>query len=177
MVKKIGKFFAYLLFFLGALLYFIPKESLYFLGEKELQKYHVVIAHESVKDRGFSLALRHLDLYVESIQSATIERVDVALFAFYNEIEAENIHLSSAVASMFPTKIAHVDVKYSVINPLNVTFTAEGDFGTLHGVANIKERKVVALLKPSSLMLRNYKSTLRNFKKQANGEYKYVQSF
>ncbi|SFV70786.1 hypothetical protein MNB_SM-5-1484 [hydrothermal vent metagenome] len=177
MVKKIGKFFAYLLFFLGALLYFMPKESLYFLGEKELQKYHVVIAHESVKDRGFSLALRHLDLYVESIQSATIERVDIALFAFYNEIEADNIHLSSALASMLPTKIENVDIKYSVLNPLNVTFTAVGDFGRVQGVANIKERKIIAFLKPSSLMLRNYRATLRNFKKQSNGEYKYVQSF
>jgi len=177
MVKKIGKFFAYMLFFIGALLYFMPKESLYFLGEKELQKYHVVIAHEGVKDKGFSLELRHLDLYVESIQSATIESVDIALFAFYNEVEVDNIALSSAVASMFPTKIEHVYIKYSVIDPLNVIFSAVGAFGTLHGMANIKERKVVALLKPSSLMLRNYKSTLRNFKKQANGEYKYVQSF
>jgi len=177
MVKRIGKFFAYLFFFLGALLYFMPKESLYFLGEKELQKYHVVIAHESVKDRGFSLALRHLDLYVESIKSATIESVDIALFGLYNEVEADNIHLSSAVASMLPTKIEHVDIKYSVINPLNVTFTALGAFGTVQGVANIKERKIIARLKPSSLMLRNYRSTLRNFKKQANGEYKYVQSF
>lgn len=177
MVKKIGKFFAYLFFFLGALLYFMPKESLYFLGEKELQKYHVVIAHESVKDRGFSLALRHLDIYVESIKSATVERVDIALFGLYNEVEADNIHLSSAVASMLPTKIEYVDIKYSVINPLNVTFTALGAFGTVQGVANIKERKIIARLKPSSLMLRNYRSTLRNFKKQANGEYKYVQSF
>ena len=177
MVKKIGKFFAYLFFFLGALLYFMPKESLYFLGEKELQKYHVVIAHESVKDRGFSLALRHLDIYVESIKSATVERVDIALFGLYNEVEVDNIHLSSAVASMLPTKIEYVDIKYSVINPLNVTFTALGAFGTVQGVANIKERKIIARLKPSSLMLRNYRSTLRNFKKQANGEYKYVQSF
>jgi len=177
MVKKIGKFFAYLFFFLGALLYFMPKENLYFLGEKELQKYHVVIAHESVKDRGFSLALRHLDIYVESIKSATVERVDIALFGLYNEVEADNIHLSSAVASMLPTKIEYVDIKYSVINPLNVTFTALGAFGTVQGVANIKERKIIARLKPSSLMLRNYRSTLRNFKKQANGEYKYVQSF
>jgi len=177
MVKKIGKFFAYLFFFLGALLYFMPKENLYFLGEKELQKYHVVIAHESVKDRGFSLVLRHLDIYVESIKSATVERVDIALFGLYNEVEVDNIHLSSAVASMLPTKIEYVDIKYSVINPLNVTFTALGAFGTVQGVANIKERKIIARLKPSSLMLRNYRSTLRNFKKQANGEYKYVQSF
>ena len=174
---KIVRFFAYMLFFIVALMYFMPKESIYFLAEKQLQKYHVVIAHESVKERGLSLELRHLDVYVESIQSAKIGEVDISLFGLYNEVKANNIELSTAVASMLPTKIESVTIKYSILNPLNVTLNAVGAFGTLHGEANIKERKITAELKPSSLMKRKYRSALRNFKKQANGEYEYVQSF
>jgi len=174
---KIVRFFAYILFFIVALMYFMPKESIYFFAEKQLQKYHIVIAHESVKDRGLSLELRHFDVYVESIQSAKIEKVDIALFGVYNEIKANNIELSTAVASMLPTKIESVNIKYSILNPLNVTLNAVGAFGTLQGVANIKERKITAELKPSSLMQRKYRSALLNFKKQANGEYEYVQSF
>ena len=177
MVKKIGIFFAYMLFFIVALMYFMPKESIYFFAEKELQKYHVVLAHESVEDKGFSLELRHLDVYVESIKSAKIADLNIALFGIYNEVNADNIELSTAVASMFPTKIESVNIKYSIFNPLNVTLNAVGAFGTLQGVANIKERKITAELKPSSLMKRKYRSALYNFKKQANGEYEYVQSF
>ena len=174
---KIVRFFAYILFFILALIYFMPKESIYFFAEKELQKYHVVIDNESIKDKGFSLELSHLNVYVESIQSAKIENLDVLFFGIYNEIEADNIELSTAVASMLPTKIESVNIKYSIVNPLNVTLNAVGAFGTLHGVANLKERKITAELKPSSLMKRKYRSALYNFKKQANGEYEYVQSF
>ena len=174
---KIVRFFAYMLFFIVALMYFMPKESVYFFVEKQLQKYHVVIAHESVKDKGLSLELRHLDVYVESIQSAKIENLDISFFGVYNEVKAHNIELSTAVASMLPTKIESVNIKYSILSPLNVRLNAVGAFGTLQGVANIKERKITAELKPSSLMQRKYKSALRNFKKQANGEYEYVQSF
>ena len=174
---KIVKFFAYMLFFIVALMYLMPKESIYFFAEKQLQKYNVVIAHESVKDRGLSLELQHLDIYVESIQSAKIKKVDISLFGIYNEINVKNIDLSTAVASMLPTKIESLNIKYSLLNPLNVTLKAKGAFGTLDGVANIKNRKIVAELKPSSLMKRDYRSALRNFKKQANGEYEYVQSF
>ncbi len=174
---KIGKFFAYLLFFIVALIYFTPKESIYYFAEKELQKQGVVIAHETVKDTGFSLQLRHLDIYLQSIESASVKELDISLFGLYNDVSAEGIELSSALSSMLPTKIEKVKVRYSVLHPLTVELNAAGAFGELHANADLKERKIRAVLQPSSIMKRNYRQALRNFKKQANGEYEYVQSF
>ena len=174
---KIGKFFAYLLFFLVALMYFMPKESIYYFAEKELQKQGVVIAHEEVKDTGFSLELRHLDIYVQSIESASVKELDISLFGLYNGVSAEGIELSSALSSMLPTKIQKATLRYTMLHPLNVELNAVGAFGQLHATLNLKERKIRALLQPSSIMKRNYRQALRNFKKQANGEYEYVESF
>jgi len=155
----------------------MPKESVYYFAEKELQKEGVVIAHEVVKDTGLSLKLSHLDIYVQSIESASVKELDISLFGLYNEATAKEIELSSALSSMLPTKIKKVTVRYTVLHPLEVKLNAAGAFGVLHATANLKERKVRAVLEPATIMKRNYRQALRNFKKQANGEYEYVQSF
>ena len=92
-------------------------------------------------------------------------------------LKVENIELSSAFASMFPTKIAHLSVTYSILDPLHVKLNAVGAFGVLQAKADLRERKIRALLQPSAVMRKNYRSALRNFTKSANGEYEYVQSF
>ena len=174
---KIGKFFAYLLFFIIALMYFMPKKSIYYFAEKELQKQGVVIAHEAVKDTGFSLELRHLDIYVRSIESASVKELDISLFGIYNGVSMQDIELSSTLSSMLPTEIKKVTLLYTLLHPLTVELSAVGAFGTLHADVNLKERKMSAVLQPSDIMKRKYRQALRNFKKQANGEYEYVQSF
>jgi hypothetical protein len=174
---KIGKFFGYVIFFILALMYFMPKESIYYFAEKELKNYNVIIAHEAVKDSGFSLELKHLDIYVEAIESAKVDSVSISLFGVYNTIDANNVHLTEALSSMLPVKIDKVNIRYSIFHPTEITLNAVGAFGTIDAKANLIERKVDALLKPSSIMKRKYRSTLRNFKKQSNGEYEYVQSF
>jgi len=174
---KIGKFFSYVIFFILALMYFIPKESIYYFAEKELKNYNVIIAHEAVKDSGFSLKLQHLDIYVESIESAKVDSVSISLFGVYNAVDAKNIILTDALASMLPVKIDTVSIRYSIFHPTDIILNAAGAFGTIEAKANLIERKVDARLKPSTVMKRKYRSTLRNFKKQSNGEYEYVQSF
>ncbi len=166
-----------MIFFILALMYFMPKESIYYFAEKELQNYNVIISHEEVKDSGFFLKLRHLDIYVESIESAKVQRLNVSLFGVYNEIDAQNIRLTDALASMLPLKIERINITYSVFHPTEIIVNAVGAFGTLKAKVNLIERKIEAKLKASDVMKRKYRSTLHNFKKQANGEYEYVQSF
>jgi hypothetical protein len=174
---KLMKFLGYATFFLLALMYFTPKESVYYLLEKELLNYKVIVSNEAVIDRGFSLQLKHLDVYVESIQSAKVAEVKVSLFGLYNHIEAKDIKLTSVAASFVPLQIADVKIDYTVFNPLHVILNATGAFGKIHGLVNIRDRNVHLILKPSKLMLNKYRKTLQNFRKKADGEYEYVQTF
>ena len=58
MVKKFLKFIGYFLFFIFMLIFFSPKENLYYLAEKELAKKSILISKESIKDSGFSFNIK-----------------------------------------------------------------------------------------------------------------------
>ncbi len=174
---KIVKFFGYVAFFLLALMYFTPKESVYYFAEHELKNFKVIVSNEEIIDKGFTLELSNLDVYFESIESAKIDKMDVALFGLYDKIEAQNIVLSSVASSFIPVKITQINILYSVIDPLHVKLNAVGEFGEVHGVVSVLDRNASLILKPSKLMRTSYRKTLRNLRKKADGEYEYVQNF
>ena len=177
MVNKLFMFFAYVIFFILALMYFTPKTSLYYMLEKELIKYDVVISDEIVHDNGFSLSLEGSNLYVKDIESAYVKGLDVKLFALYNALSIEDITLSEVAGSFIPVKIKNLDLVYSVFNPLNVQIKAKGDFGVANGDVNILERKLHLKVTPSELMKKNHRSTMRQLKKQKDGSYSYDKTF
>ncbi|WP_297442925.1 hypothetical protein [Sulfurimonas sp.] len=174
---KIVKFFGYVTFFLLALMYFTPKESVYYFAENELKNFKVIVSNEVVMDKGFTLELKNMDVYVASIESAKINEMQVALFGLYNKVEAKDIELSSVAASFVPLKISDVTLVYTVINPLHIELNAVGEFGEAHGVVNVLDKNLSLILKPSKLMRTSYRKTLRNLRKKADGEYEYVQNF
>ena len=62
MVKKLMKFFAYLLFFVAALAVFIPKSSVYYFLEKNMKQFEVVISNETLHSSMLSLNIQNLKL-------------------------------------------------------------------------------------------------------------------
>lgn len=173
MVKKIAKFFAYFLFFIVLLMYFTPKESLYYLAEKELKSYGVIISSEDVKDRGLWLTIEHANVSLKAIPSALIKETSIKLFGVYNSVNIDNIALSSAASSFIPLNIAHLQIKYHILNPFHITFSTHGEFGKLQGTLNVLKHTLHIDLIASRVMKRKYRNTLRNLKKNSKGEYYY----
>ena len=174
---KLLKFFAYMLFFVLALIYFLPKAALYFYAEQELQKKRLILSKEEVVDSGFSLKVKHAEVTFDSIESASVEEIDVKVFLLYNALHIQNIELSSMDASFVPLHIESADIKYTIFNPLKISGDALGAFGEVNADVNLLERSVTLLLKPSALMLQKYQSTLQTFQRDQNGEYRYVKTF
>ena len=177
MVKKIAIFFSYTLFFITALMYFTPKDSIYFFLEEKLKKVDIVISSEQVNDSGFSLKIADADIYFKSISSANINEASIRVFAIYNSINFKNITLSKTAKSFAPLNIASVQAVYSILNPLNAKINAIGDFGILEAQYNILDKTLNLVLKPSKNMLKNYKHTLRKLSKTKNGEFIYDKTF
>jgi hypothetical protein len=177
MVKKLLIFLGYTLFFMAALIYFTPKISIYYFLEKELKAEGVIISAEEVEDSGFSLLLSHAELSYRGIDSAKIERVHVNIFELYNSVNVQGVVLSSAAENFLPLKINSIDITYTLLNPLNVVGSAEGEFGFLNVEYSILENSVHLELEPSKLMLKNYKSTLENLVKSEDGGYLYEKTF
>lgn len=174
---KFLKFLAYTLFFIFALILFIPKVSLYYYAEQKLAENKIIFSNETAVDSGFSLKLNHANLSYNAIESASVESIEVKLLLLYNSLSAENIELSSIASSFVPLHIEAIDVRYTILNPLNIIAHARGEFGKARASLNILDKNVTILLTPSALMLNKYKKILQNFRKNPNGEYEYVKNF
>ncbi|MDX1808593.1 MAG: hypothetical protein R3331_03525 [Sulfurospirillaceae bacterium] len=174
---KILKLFFYIAFFVLALIFFVPKSSIYHYAEAELQKYKIIVSNEEVVDDGLSLELSHAIVSFDSIDSAYIEKINMKFFVFYNSIDVKNIKLSKIASSLVPLNIKTLDIKYTIFNPLHVIAHASGEFGKADAKINILDRNFTMVLTPSQMMFKNYKSTLDNLSKNKDGGYRYDQSF
>ncbi len=177
MVKKLMKFFAYSLFFMGALAVFIPKSSVYYFLEKNMKQFEVVISNETLHATALSLNIQNLEVSTKGIDTALIDEADITLLLFYNKLHFTNIKLSSIVEAYLPSKISNLDISYTIFNPLVVNLKAKGGFGVAKGTLNIMQRALNISVEPSKIMLRRYKRSMRMLKKSENGEYIYAKTF
>lgn len=177
MAVKLSKTFGYILFFILALMYFTPKINIYYFLEKQVQKIGVVIDDEQIVDNGFSLGVTNAKVNIKSIQSATVEDVNVKIYALYNSVSLKNIKLSSVAASMIPTNISGVKIRYTILNPFNIVADAVGEFGEAEATFSILDMALHIDVKPSKKMLSSHRSTLRNLKKSKEGVYSYDKIF
>jgi hypothetical protein len=177
MVNKLFMFFAYVIFFTLALMYFTPKASLYYMLEKELKKYDVILSGETVSDNGFSLSLENSNVYVKDIQSAQVKDANIKLFALYNSIHIQGIVLSDVAGTFLPLEIKNTNIVYSIFDPLNVNLNSKGDFGSANGSFNLVDKKLHLDVMPSDTMKRKYRNSMRQLKKQKDGSYSYDKTF
>jgi len=177
MVKKIVVFLLYSAFFMLSLIYFIPKENIYYFLEHELKQKEIILSGEEVKDSGFVLGVKDIKVYFNSINSAKISKIDMAFFVVYNSISVNEIKLTSVAKSFVPLYIDNIHITYSILNPLNLCGSSNGKFGSLKLRFNILENTLHMELKPSKLMLKEYASTLKNLNKLENGEFVYDKTF
>jgi hypothetical protein len=170
---SVARFLAYSLFFVLALMYLMPKASIYYFFEGQIKPYSIVINNESVKDSGLGLKITDATVFIKSIDSAQIGSIGVDLFALFNAIDIKNVTLSSVAAAVMPLHIQEVHVRHSILNPLVIKVDGQGDAGVFHATFHLLDRVLNLSLKPSEIMLKNYKSTLTNLKRSEKGEYVY----
>ena len=174
---KVLKYIGYVLFFITMLLFFLPKINLYYLAQQEMQKYEVNISQAKIEEKAFGLEMEHITITYKGIESAEIQKLESAFYLFYNTLNVYSIELSALVESYLPRKIKKLQVIYSVLQPLQINFEAEGEFGFAEGTFTIATRALLVHLKPSKIFLKEYKNSLRVLKKSENGEYYYEKSF
>ena len=176
-MKKIALFFLYVALFFMALLFFTPKENLYYYAEEQLKPLGVVVGYEEVRDHGFSLEVQHAKLYVKKIKTANIGSLVLKPYFLYNTLHIEKVVLDKTFEQFFPPLIEHIDITQSIIAPLQLHAEAIGDFGEATASINLLERNVSVVLKPSKIMLSHYRNTLRQLKKSKEGTYHYESQF
>lgn len=174
---KFFKLLGYFIFFMAALVFFMPKISLYYYAEEELEKHKVVFSKEEVFDKGFSLNIKHIKVSYKSDIIADVANLDLTLYFLHNSLHAQNILLSKSMSSFVPVKVESLILKYSFLHPLSVRAKASGEFGEVSAMLDILDMNASLLLIPSKLMQTKYKKTLRMLKKNDNGSYEYAKNF
>ena len=177
MVKKILKFFSYLLFFVFVMMVFIPKSSFYFSLEENLKTFNIVISKETLDESVLSLNIHNLEISAKNIQSAIVEDVDVTLLFLYNSVTLTNIKLSSLVEGYLPSKVDKLQLTYTIFDPLLIKVQAQGEFGEMQADINILDKNISVELTPTNIMLKRYKKSIKMFKKSKDGVYVYAKSF
>ena len=173
MVKKSTLFFGYSAVFILMLLYFLPKVSLFYFAEEKLKPLGVVFSKEKLYDKGFTLRIEDTTLFVKSIESAKIASVEITPFLLYNSVDVKGVELSKTLKSFIPLHIEEILVDHSVLSPTTLYAEVSGDFGEAEVTFDIVQKKVHLKLEPSQKMIQEYKSTLREFKKEEDGGYSY----
>ncbi|SFV53991.1 hypothetical protein MNB_SM-7-997 [hydrothermal vent metagenome] len=176
MAVRLVKIVSLLLFFIMALLIFLPKKNLYYYAERELKNYKAVIDNEQVSSRAFGLDIENANLYIEHIRVAKIMDLHITTYLIYNVIEAKQIRLSGVARSFLPTQVDQLKISYRLWDPLEIVFEANAPFGKVRGSIFLKQKRVKLVLKPSKVMKNEYKDLLRKMRREKSGEYSYEQS-
>jgi len=163
-MKPILKALLYAFIFIMMFLFFLPKVELYYTLEKELEKQKIVLSDERIEDSGFSLHISDAKLYWNSVFGGQIEKIKLSTFLLHNSLSFENAKLNHALSSFLPGKIEYLNVRYSIINPIKVVISGNGDIGEIKGYINPFVKEIKIELNPPANMRSKYGSLLRKFK-------------
>ena len=171
---RILKISFYVLIFLLSIFTFMPKDSLYYMGEKILSKNDIVISNEKIIKQTFGLNITDGIVTYGNIRVVKFEKSNISILGFYNSITIESIKNMSFLESFLPTNTEKINIIYSIHNPLSVVFNAKGDFGKAKGDYSIYSGMFKIQLTPSLQMQQKYSFVLSQMKNE-NGVFTYEQ--
>jgi len=176
-MKLLGKLAAFLLLLLTLIVFFLPKQSLYYEAEKLLKDQRVILSGEHADDTGLQLVIEGGALYYEDLKVAELSEITLTPWFLFNRIAAAPFTLSKEMSSFLPPAIDSVSLQYTVFDPLHVTAEAAGAFGTLSGKIGLADRRMVFDLNASKQLLGASPFWLRQFKKTSEGVYRYESAY
>ena len=160
MVKRIvGGFFLSLIL----LWLFAPKHELYYFLEKKLKEKNIIISNETITDTWYGIKLTDADIYANGVKMAKVAELNFNFFFLYNTLTVKEIKIDKAFQTMAPKEVHDLNAKYSIINPLKITLTGDGSFGTLDGAVTLHKKKVEILF-PVAKELKSVKKFLKHDK-------------
>ncbi len=164
MVKWIfGGFFLLIPF----LWFLAPKQEIYYLMEKELEKEGVVISNETFTDGWFGLTISDADIYFKGIPIAHASSLELDILFFYNQLRITSVVLDKSLHNIAPKQVNEVVATYSVIKPFKVAIEGSGSFGEIQGGVYL-DKGMVQLTFPE---VKDINALKKFLKKDATGWY------
>jgi len=176
MIKVFLKYVLYLLFFIVTLIFFLPKENLYYLLEKKLVERNIIISKENIENKRFSFSINAPTVFYNEMEVLKIADINIVTSLITSNINMNNIKITSEFKSFIPENIDFIEMKYSIFNPLIVEWNSKGEFGILMGEVDLLKSRLTFHLKASKKMESLYKNILIQMKLE-QGEYVYEYNY
>lgn len=175
-MKKLLKIFVYVIVFILSMIIFLPKESLYNLVEKQLEKEHLIISNEKRDENLLGLTINDANIYYQDIKIANVEKNSISTYLFYTNINIENIRLLDSLKTMIPSPISNINISHSIFEYDKLNIIGNGSFGDISGFVDIVNRVIFLELNASNKMKTSYSKILMNMKLK-DGRYIYEYKF
>lgn len=155
-----------------ALLFFMPKEQLYFKVEERLEKEGVVINESEIEEGLLSLKLKGVQVYLKGAKVADIEALEFFTLIFYSRLDLHHWSAASALKNDIPSEVKEATLSYGLLSPFTLHFDANGSFGDMNGTVDLNERNI-------ALDVNNSKGLemLRPHLKKAKGGWHYERAY
>ncbi len=176
MIKKISKILIYIFLFTLTFMLFLPKESLYNLIEKELEKKQIIISNELRNESLFNLDISRANIYFEGINISNFDKLEIFSYFYFTKVEVQNITILDSLSSFAPSPINNISFNHSILNFNKILINSNGAFGELKGEFNIFTNTLKIELIASKEMKNSYSKLLRNMKLE-NERYIYEYKF
>jgi hypothetical protein len=110
---------------------------------------------ESFNNRFFYLDIESPTLMIDNLEIATIDKIRVSPWIFFNRLTISSISFSPLYHQFFPGSINEITLTYSLWHPLSVQIYGEGDFGNCNGALDLMDQKIRVVFSPIP-QLRHY---------------------
>lgn len=162
------KFLTLFLVIYLSIVFFMPKEELLYTVLNIAQKQKVQVSIKEQHDRGFYQSLEDLTISYDSSKYAVVDSANIMPLLFLNKISLSTVRASSSFKTILPFVADSISLTYHIFNPLAISISGDGDFGSLDGEINLDTKKLKILVTPSkdfeeSTLIKQFKKTKEGY--------------
>lgn len=176
-MKKLTVIVSYLFLILALIVILSPKRYLYNFAQHTIAKEGIVISNELAKDKLISLEISNANIYVKDIFIGMLNKTTIYPFIVFNYVTCSGFKTSKEVNGLFSMSIDKATLFQWIGQPYKITIKAQGDFGSVSGFMNLKDRKIYLKIFPSKKFIVQIKKFGNGIKKNKEGFYTYEYSY
>ncbi len=139
------KFIVFIITFYLALLLFMPKLYLWYGVEKVLNTHNIQIESKIKETKLSSLSLQNGTIFFKGKKIVSLKEIDFLPLIFFNKITLNNLRYHNR----YPIFSQKTVLTHSLIHPITIKITSNGNFGDIEGNINMKKREIVLTIKPT----------------------------
>ena len=171
-MKKLNYFFIFL-FFMFALIFFLPHKNLLFLSESLLSKNKISISQELINKKLFGLEIINSEISYDGVKAGNINNITLNVLGIYNKLTINEAIIDTKSFNSIPKNIKLFEASYTLFSPNTIEFYSESDLGIMKGYINLINQKLILEFHPSKEATTHYGTILKFFKVQQEGLYTY----